>query len=75
MTELETTVGYTIRQIRKNKGWYAADLADAIPISRGYLSEVEHGHKAPSLGLLSVIVENLGLSMADFLLAIHKNIR
>lgn len=75
MSNLESAIGLTIREIRESKGWFATDLAEQIPMSRGYLSEVEHGHKVPSIALLADIARGLGLSAADFWLAIHKNIR
>lgn len=74
MSSIETAIGSTIKEIRKSKGWFAVDLAEQIPMSRSYLSEVEQGHKAPSLGLLPAIAAGLGLTMADFWLAVHKNI-
>lgn len=71
---LEVAIGSTIRQIRKQKGWFAVDLAEQIPMSRSYLSELEHGHRLPSIGLLGDIAHGLNMTVADLWLAIYDNL-
>lgn len=72
---LDLAIGATIRDIRKRKGWFVIDLADEIPMSRSYLSEVENGHKLPSIGLLGDIAKALQVSVADLWLEIYKNLK
>ena len=69
-----SVVGFTIREIRTGKGWYAMDLADQVPISRSYLSEIEHGHRLPSIGMLADIAEALGMEVSELWYAIYKNL-
>ena len=60
----EVAIGQTIRKIRRGKGWYLVDLAHQVPIARAYLSEIENGHKAPSVAMLGDIA--VALDMKPF---------
>jgi transcriptional regulator with XRE-family HTH domain len=72
---LDLAVGASIRTIRKRKGWFVIDLADEIPMSRSYLSEVENGHKLPSIGLLGDIATALQIPVAELWLEIYKHLK
>jgi transcriptional regulator with XRE-family HTH domain len=71
---LDYVIGSTIREIRIGKGWYAMDLAEQVPVSRGYLSEIEHGHKLPSIDMLADIAKALGMEVSELWYAIYKNL-
>jgi transcriptional regulator with XRE-family HTH domain len=70
----EQAVGFTIRKIRKDKGWYAIDLAEQVPIARAYLSEIEHGHKTPSVSMLNDIAKAFDMRPAELWYAIADEI-
>jgi transcriptional regulator with XRE-family HTH domain len=70
----EAAIGHTIRKIRKQKGWFSVDLAYQIPIAKGYLSEIEHGHKAPSIAMLNDIARALQMKPSDFWRAVAESI-
>lgn len=70
----EIAIGHTIRKIRKEKGWFAIDLAYQVPIARAYLSEIEHGHKSPSVAMLSDIARALQMKPSDFWRAVAESI-
>lgn len=72
---LEQVIGLTIRGIRKRNGMYCKDLADRVPMSRSYLSEIEHGHKTPSVGLLGDLAIALDLDVADLWYFIYRNLK
>lgn len=62
----EQVVGHTIRKLRQEMGWYAAELAYRIPINRSYLSEIEHSKKAPSIGMMNDIALALKMTPSEF---------
>ena len=66
----EVAIGQTIQRIRKDKGWFAVDLAHQVPIARAYLSEIEHGHKAPSVAMLNDIARALQMRPAELWYAV-----
>lgn len=72
---LEVTIGRTVRGLRRQKGIYVKDLADRVPMSRSYLSEIEHGHKIPSVALLGDLAEALDMDVADFWYFIYRNLK
>jgi hypothetical protein len=41
------------------------------PLTRGFVSAVERGHVMPSLPALALLVDRLGLSLADFFLGVQ----
>jgi transcriptional regulator with XRE-family HTH domain len=60
-------VGSRIREIREKRGMTQDQLADAISISKGFLSEVENNKRNVSSQILLRIAKALGASV-DFLL-------
>ena len=41
-------VWHELRVIRERTGWTAADLAKSASMSKGYLSDLENGHRFPN---------------------------
>lgn len=60
-------IGRNIRQLRKADGLSQIDLAVAVDIDRSYLSEIENGHRNPTLMLLQNIATILGVQLEDLL--------
>ncbi len=63
---MEKQIGAAIRRIRKSRGITLQTLAQRSGLSKGYLSKVEHGLKAPPVSTLSRIARAMGVEMADF---------
>jgi transcriptional regulator with XRE-family HTH domain len=59
-------VGKRIRSLRKAKGWNQDDLALHIGFGRTYISNVERGHKNPSLRSLEIFAVGFRMSLSDF---------
>lgn len=72
---LEVTIGRTVRGLRKQNGLFAKELAEKVPMSRSYLSEIEHGHAIPSVALLGDLARALDLDVADFWYFIYRNLK
>ncbi len=56
-------IGYSIRFLRESKCVNQMKFANNVGISQGYLSQVERGHKNPSVELLQNIAEKLGIPL------------
>ena len=54
-----------VRVFREYRGLRAGELAEKAGISQGYLSEIEAGKKAGSLGVLKRVAEALGVELSD----------
>lgn len=52
---------YRIREVRKSKGWTIMHLAERVGTSKGYVSDLETGKRAPSTSMLAAIAEALGV--------------
>ena len=63
----KTTIGARIREQRKQLGMSQEQFAEKAGITGAYLSEIERGHKMPSITTLINIVNGLEIS-ADILL-------
>ena len=60
-------MGKRIRLLRKAKHWNQDDLALHVGLGRTYLSNVERGHKNPSLRSLEILALGFGMTLSDFL--------
>jgi transcriptional regulator with XRE-family HTH domain len=59
-------VGKRVRALRKAKGWNQDDLAQYIGLGRTYISNVERGHKNPSLRSLEIFAVGFDMTLAQF---------
>ncbi len=57
--------GSPLRAWRKHRGLTLASLAAQAGVSRGYLSQIENGHKAGALDLFRRLAAALDVSMDD----------
>jgi transcriptional regulator with XRE-family HTH domain len=55
-------VGTRIRELRLEKGWSLATLADQSALSKGHLSSVEHGLAAITIQTIERLAEGFGIS-------------
>ena len=65
-----TALGATIRERRRGLGLSQAELGS--PLSRAYVSRVEHGHLSPSLGSLLLIAQRLGMPAWELLRLVNN---
>ncbi len=54
-----------MRDLRNEKGWTQEQLVERTGLDRAYLSEVENGHRNPSLGTIAKIASAFGIEIAD----------
>jgi len=65
-------LGATIRERRRRLGLSQAELGH--PLSRAYVSRVEHGELSPSLGSLVLLSERLGIPAWELLKVVHNRV-
>ena len=54
-----------IRELRKERGWTGQYLADLVGITKGYVSELENGKKAPGGMLLFRLARAFNCDVPD----------
>ena len=59
-------IGRRIKDLRLQKGLTQQELADRTELTKGYISQLEHGLVAPSVITLLDLIECLGTTPADF---------
>ena len=59
-------IGKKIRDLRNQKGLTQQELADRTELTKGYISQLEHGLAAPSVITLLDLIECLGSTPAEF---------
>jgi transcriptional regulator with XRE-family HTH domain len=60
-------IGARIAAFRKERGMTQEDLAGACEMDRSYLSEIENGHKNPSVSVLLKIAEALSIKPSELI--------
>jgi transcriptional regulator with XRE-family HTH domain len=59
-------IGGRVAELRTRHGISGRALADALGISRGYLSRVENGRQVPSIVILDRIAQHFGVELGYF---------
>lgn len=59
-------IGMKIRDMRHQNGLTQQELADRTELTKGYISQLEHGLVAPSVITLLDLIECLGSTPSDF---------
>ncbi len=59
-------IGEKIRDLRLKIGLTQEELAERSDLSKGFISQVEHGNTSPSVDTLEDIVHALGSNFSDF---------
>jgi transcriptional regulator with XRE-family HTH domain len=60
-------LGVRIRKLRESKKMNISEFAAHTGLSRGHLSELEHGKREPGLFILQTIAAGLDMSMSALL--------
>jgi transcriptional regulator with XRE-family HTH domain len=63
-------LGIELRRVRRARGLTQRSLGD--PLSKGFVSAVEHGRIVPSLPALRLMTDRLGVSLAEFFTAVDR---
>ena len=66
---LSEVVSERVRSLRERKGWSQLELAQRSGLSVSVLSEIESGQNKPSLDMLVVLAQSLGVPLNTFLFA------
>ena len=64
---MATIVGRNIRRIRKQSGYYQANLAKLARTSQSWICRSETGNENPTLGRVARIARALRVDVADLL--------
>ena len=62
-------LGHELRRRRVDRGLTQAALGE--PLTKGFVSAVEHGRSVPSLPALRLMTRRLGTTLAEFLAAVE----
>ena len=60
---LRKAIGPAIREIRQRTGISVSQLAVSVGCTQGYMSNVELGHKQPTVEFLARVARQLGCSL------------
>jgi len=67
MTQIVSSFGITVRQLREAQGWSQEVLAERANLNRSYIGELERGQAIPSLLTLQKLGQAFGLSLSNLL--------
>ena len=59
-------VGVRIKELRELKGYSVNGLANMAGVSQSYLRDIELGNKNPTISFLTLLCEQLEISIQDF---------
>ena len=68
---INSMIGQRIKDLRNQKGLTQQELADRTELTKGYISQLEHGLVAPSVITLLDLIECLGTTPSDFFKETH----
>lgn len=61
-------ISTVVREKRKAKGLTQEQLAELISVSSGYIGQVERGELTPSISILAMLIDILGIDANTFFL-------
>ena len=59
-------IGIRIKQLREMKGYSINKLANKAGVSQSYLRDIELGSKNPTVAFISLLCDQLEISLKDF---------
>jgi transcriptional regulator with XRE-family HTH domain len=60
-------IGKRVQLLRKRKRWTQIDMAVALDMNRGHISDIERGKREVGIITLQVIARGLGTTMSELL--------
>ncbi len=67
MQEDSIKLGKNLKKIRTKKGISQGDIARALDVSRGYISNIENGKTNPTLATISRLAKAVGISIDELM--------
>ncbi len=67
MEKISAKLGQNMKRIRAKKKMSQGDIARALEVDRGYISNIENGKKNPTLATLQKLADALGVSPDELL--------
>ena len=67
MDKISAKLGDNIKRIRTRKKMSQGDIARALEVDRGYISNIENGKKNPTLATIKKLADALGISANELL--------
>ena len=67
MDKISEQLGKNMKRIRVKKKMSQGDIARALDVDRGYISNIENGKKNPTLATIQKLAEALGVSADELL--------
>ncbi len=64
--QLHQRIGKKIKDLRNQNALTQQELADRTELTKGYISQLEHGQVAPSVDTLFDLIECLGTTVSEF---------
>lgn len=67
MDKISEQLGKNMKRIRAKKGMSQGDIARALEVDRGYISNIENGKKNPTIATIQKLANALGISSSELL--------
>ncbi len=67
MDKISKQLGQNMKRIRAKKGMSQGDIARALEVDRGYISNIENGKKNPTIATIQKLANALGVSANELL--------
>ena len=67
MANISSKLGQNMKRIRTKKGMSQGDIARALEVDRGYISNIESGKKNLTLATIQKLANALGVSADELL--------
>ena len=67
MEQISAKLGDNIKRIRTKKKMSQGDIARALEVDKGYISNIENGKKNPTIATIAKIAEALKVSADELL--------
>jgi len=67
MDQISTKLGDNIKRIRTRKKMSQGDIARALDVDRGYISNIENGKKNPTIATIKKLADALCVSADELL--------
>lgn len=67
MDKISVQLGQNMKRIRAKKKMSQGDIARALEVDRGYISNIENGKKNPTIATIQKLANALGVSADELL--------
>jgi len=67
MDKISAQLGQNMKRIRAKKKMSQGDIARALDVDRGYISNIENGKKNPTIATIQKLANALGVSADELL--------